>query len=381
MRLAIFTTSRADFGILLPLLKAIKKTKRFNLSLFVGGSHVDKNSDTIKEILNSKIYIKKKFEYSIKSDKKFDIVNSLSDATKKVNHIFKTQKFDAALVLGDRYELMSILVNCLIHNKPLIHLSGGEITTGAIDNQVRNMISKVANYHFVNSEIYKKNLIKMNENKKNIFNTGALNVDNMYNIRKDKNVNRRSIFKKFKLNLKKKLALFTLHPETLNFKKNSSNKSFKNILKILKDNNYQTIITGTNLDPGYFKILRKINENKTKKDIYFFNSLGTINYLSILKVADIIIGNSSSGIVESPYFKIPCINVDNRQNGRLRHKNIIDTKSDYKNLKSSLKKINSKKFRKNFKNYRYLFGKKGAAQRIVKIISKLSFDKKITVKI
>ena len=380
MRLAIFTTSRAEFGILLPLIKELNQSKKFKVLLFVGGGHLHKYSDSLNEIIKSKINIKRKFKYKVKSDKETDIVIAISSAIKKINNIFKNEIFDAVLVLGDRYELISILSNCLIHKKPLIHLSGGEITTGSIDNQVRNMVSKVASYHFVSSELYKKNLIRMNEKKRNIFNTGALNVDNMFNIRNDKKINKYYIYNKFNLNNKKKLAIFTLHPETLSGK-NNSHKSFKNILKILNLENYQIILTGTNLDPGYMKIVNETEKNKKNKNIHFYKSLGSYNYLSILKISDLIIGNSSSGIVEAPYFRIPCINIDNRQKGRYLHKNIIESKSDYKSLKLSFKKLKNKKFIKNLKNYKYIFGKKGAARRILKVLTKLKFNNDALVKI
>ena len=122
MRLAIFTTSRAEFGILLPLIKELNQSKKFKVLLFVGGGHLHKYSDSLNEIIKSKINIKRKFKYKVKSDKETDIVIAISSAIKKINNIFKNEIFDAVLVLGDRYELISILSNCLIHKKPLIHL-------------------------------------------------------------------------------------------------------------------------------------------------------------------------------------------------------------------------------------------------------------------
>ena len=169
-KIAIFTTTRSDISILTPLIKKIRKSKKINYLLFVGGTHLNKDyGSTKKEILSDKITIHGYFDYLVKGDSKKSLSLSLANAHAQINNLFTKHKFDYVCVLGDRFEKMAIVNNAIIYNKPIIHLHGGEITEGVIDNQIRNMISKASHLHFVICESYKKQLMKMGEKRNRIF--------------------------------------------------------------------------------------------------------------------------------------------------------------------------------------------------------------------
>jgi UDP-hydrolysing UDP-N-acetyl-D-glucosamine 2-epimerase len=369
--IAIFTTSRADFGILLPLIKKLNELKNIKSFLFVGGSHLSKKKgQTINEILQEKIKITDIFSSESTGSSNAEIINKEAKSLKKLNYIFEKYKFKIIIILGDRYELLNIIFLSLIHNKFIIHISGGEKTLGAIDNQIRNMISKAAHCHFVACINYKKNLIKMGEKPNTIYNTGILNVENMLLIKNNQKINRLKIFSDLGLNPKKKTAIFSLHPETINESKLSYFSQLMIVYKSLTRKKIQFILSGTNIDPGHIDF-EKFKKKIKYKDFKYFPSLGYYNYLSLLKNVDFVIGNSSSGIGETPFFKIPTINLGNRQQGRFKHKNIIDVSFKCKSIELAIEKCLSKKFNKNILKMKYRFGNKKVLFKMIKIIKNI----------
>lgn len=372
-KIAIFTTSRADFGILLPLIKKLNKLKYIKSHLFVGGSHLSKKKgETINEILKEKIKITYIYSTRLIGSTNKQIINREAETLKKLNFVFENYQFKIVIILGDRYELLNIVLLSLIHNKFIVHISGGEKTLGAIDNQIRNMISKAANYHFVACNNYKRNLIQMGEKPNTIFNTGILNIENMHSIKNNKKINRLKIFSDLGLDMSMKTAIFSLHPQTINDTKLSYLGQLMIIYKSLVKKNIQFILSGTNIDPGhndFEKFLKKINY----KNFKYFPSLGYYNYLSLLKNVDFIIGNSSSGIGEAPFFKIPTINIGNRQQGRFKHKNIINVDFEYKSIEQAIEKCLSKKFNYNISKMKFHFGNKKVLFKMIKIIKNINY--------
>ena len=339
INLAFFTSTRGDISIINPLLKEIQKDKRFNYKLYVHGTHLEKKFGyTINEIRKLNLKITKKFKSIYPNDSNYGISKSQEILSKKVNEIFKVDKFDAVVLLGDRIERIPIVTNCIIYNKLLFHLHGGEITKGSSDDIVRNIISKSSHLHFVICNQYKQNLIKMRESQKRIFNVGSLAID-------------KKLFKKDKNKNKKPLALLTYHPETISEKKFNWIKNLKIILKVLKKKNIETIITA----PGHEKDSEKnikFLENFTKNNNNFklFKSLGSKEYFRTMSKSSFVIGNSSSGIIETPYFRIPTINIGERQKGRFMHKSIINTLCKTKSIENSIDLALNKNFINKIEN-------------------------------
>lgn len=367
--IGIFTTTRAEFGLYIPLIKEIEKSNILNYKLFVGGTHLEKNhGNTINEIKNTGFIITATFKFlSDKSDSNA-LLKSLSIETNELARIFGTYEFDTVCVLGDRYELIPIIQAAQLYNKTVIHIHGGEQTEGAIDEQIRHMISKAAHIHFPACDEYAQNIRKLGEASWRICISGALAVDNMKSIeRKSKN----EIFEFLGLKFELPVALMTFHPETV--KSNISiDKQVNNIFEVLSDYNIQLVITSPNADTDRDIIHEIISDEINKNfDYHYFNSLGMINYHSLLPHCSFVIGNSSSGIIEVPFYNIPTINIGDRQKGRIRHKSILDTDYSIISIKAAIAKAMEPKFRSSLKNMKYEFGEGNAAKKMVDFLVNL----------
>ncbi len=371
-KIAIFTTTRSDVSILTPLMKRIQKTRRLDYLFFVGGTHLNKTyGNTLNELRNNRLKVHGHFNYLDKGDNKRNLSKSLATAHQKVNEIFSKHQFDIVCILGDRFEKLAIVNNAIIYNKPIFHLHGGEITEGAIDNQIRNMISKSSQLHFVICNEYKKNLIKIGEKKNNIFNYGSLAVDAIQNI---KIIKREILFKKLNLDHKLSTVILTYHPVTLENKISSANQ-IKNVLKILNKSNFQVVITA----PGH-ENERSIMEkyiylySRNNHKIKYIKSLGHNLLFNLIPQCEFMIGNSSSGLIEVPYFKIPTVNIGDRQKGRVMHKSIINCSYSSSSIQKAINKAMSPKFKKKIIKQKYLFGNGGSSKKIVNKILTIRID-------
>tara|TARA_B110000003_G_C16589922_1_gene511380 strand:+ start:291 stop:1427 length:1137 start_codon:yes stop_codon:yes gene_type:complete len=365
-KLAFFTSTRSDMTIFEPLLNEIKKSKNFEYLLFVHGTHLEKNyGNTIQDIKKLNFKVNSKFLSVNKMDNEFGLVKSLEMTQKGVNNIFNKYKFDSVIIMGDRIERLPVVSAALAYRKFIFHIHGGEITTGALDDQVRHMITKSAHLHFTICDTYKKNVLNMTEEKFRVHNVGSLGIERIF-----------KIFNTNKLNKnKKKQVVLTYHPETIenNF---SWNKNFSKIVKELNKFNFNVIITSPGHEKGTKKQIYFIKKLiKNKKNFSFVKSLGVNGYFETLNNSLFAIGNSSSGIIEVPYFKIPTINIGIRQNGRFFHKSIIQCNNDSSSIRKSIITANSKFFRSKLKNMKLYFGKGGASKKILNIIRKYSKNK------
>ena len=370
-KICIITGSRADYGILSFFLKKIQHDKDFDLKLIVTATHlVPKYGNTFKEILKDNIKIFKKVKLPLKDDSVFDISKATASGIIKYTEELSKIKPDLVLVLGDRFESLAFSIASLYLNLPIAHLHGGESTLAAIDDAIRHSISKMANFHFVSHINYKKKLINMGENPKNIFIIGSLGVEN---IKKVNLFDRAQIEKRLNLKLSSNNFLLTFHPETIGKNKIHQNiHSFSRmILKKFKD--AIIIITSPNIDMGNSKIFNKIISisKKNKKNIIFKKSLGKKMYFSILKHCRIVIGNSSSGVIEVPSFNIPTINIGDRQSGRIKAKSVIDCKNDIKSFKLALNKSLSKSFLREIKFSKNPYYKKNCSKNLINILKRI----------
>ena len=373
-KIAIFTTTRAEFGIISALLKAIDNADDIDYFLFVGGSHLaNEYGNTINEIKND-FQITDTFDFFLNEDSNYSLTKSLGIETFELANIFKTFDFDFCCILGDRFELLPIVNTAIVFKKPIIHLHGGEKSEGAIDEQIRHMITKAAHIHFASCKEYADNIRKMGEQKWRIFNVGALGIDNIVN---NKKISKNELFKQLKLDKNKQTVLMTYHPVTLEFKITPL-EQIKNIFSALSKFNFQIVITGSNVDVDSDVIMSFINDRtKENKNIHYFDSLGVIRYHSLIPYCEFVIGNSSSGIVEVPFFRKPTINIGDRQKGRLRHKSIIDTGYSEESVISGINKALSKEFRESIKTMKYKFGDGHTAERIVKILKDIKINEKL----
>jgi GDP/UDP-N,N'-diacetylbacillosamine 2-epimerase (hydrolysing) len=368
IKVAIFTTTRAEFGILSPLISKMMQDKDFEPLLFVGGTHLaTRHGNTIKEIIDEGFKISGIFDYLLNDDTSFSLGKSVGIAVIELAHIFKDYEFDFVCIVGDRFELLSVIINAILFKKAIIHIGGGETTEGAIDDQIRHMITKSAHLHFASCEEYARNIRKMGEQDWRVFKTGALGIENIINNPK---IPKDTLFKELNLNIEKPLVIMTYHSVTLEFDI-SPEKQIENVFSALKDYDVQLVVTSTNIDVDHGKIFnviqKKIEQNLNYVFVY---SLGMRKYLGLISYSEFVIGNSSSGIIEVPYFRIPTVNIGDRQNGRIRHASVIDTGYSVDSIKSGIDKALSKEFKASIKDMELKFGDGYTAKRMLDIIRK-----------
>lgn len=352
INIGAITTSRSDFGILSEILIRINSLKKYNLNLFVCGSHLNKNyGNTSKEI-------KKYIATKIINCKNIIFKNNEIDTPQSSRKLFveflkkiKNKNINYLIMLGDRYELLPIANVCLLLGIKIIHIHGGEVTKGAIDNKIRNSISMIADYHFVATKKSKTNLIKFGIEKKKIFLLGAPGLENINTFLLKKEY----LEKKFNFRFYKKNIILSFHSETLRL-----NQTIKNLNILCRSisffKNVRFIVTSPSADSKSIYIKKKLLElNRKNKNLIYFDSLGHREYLSFLKICKIIIGNSSSGIIEAPSLGTYTINVGIRQQGRERAKSVYDVEFNEKQIKSKINKLLKLK-KKNYKNpyFQYL---------------------------
>ena len=363
MKLAIFSSARSDFGILNNLILRLKKDKRFNPYLIIGGAHTSKifgnTIDEIKKLNIKKIFLRLKYSNS----KEYNILKSAELTLKKSNNILRKTKFDGAVILGDRYETMLFSFCCLFYKIPIIHLSGGSNTEGSIDDIFRFSISKMARIHLIETDFHKKNLLKIGL-RKNLYIVGAPALENINYKLKDirLSLNERNFLKEKKE--KKIIACF--HPETTKTLKENLN-NLKILIDFLNSKKHKIIFTFPNADEGFSEFI-KIIKKKLKKGSLIVPSLGIKKFHFFLKNCDLLIGNSSSGIVESCSFKIPCLNIGDRQKGRLAPSNVLHSDFKKKDIYLKYKTALSKKFLKKIKRISNPYEKKHTSRKICNYI-------------
>ena len=368
-KILFISSSRADYGLLRDVIIQTQKMNK-NTFLLVTGSHLSSSfGNTIFEIKNDKIknIIKKKL-----LENKFNDLSISKYVSKSINLTAEAiikKKPNVVVILGDRYELLGSAIAAMTFRIPIAHIHGGEVTYGAYDDSIRHSLTKLSHLHFPIHDKYKKRLIQLGEHPSTIFNYGGLGA---HSISEMKLLKKSQLEKKLKISLSNKIVLVTFHPVTL--EKNKSKFQIKNLIKFLNTlKNMEIIITSPNIDNESNILKKEFLKFQKKKGVYFFNSLGNKAYISLMKIAYFVIGNSSSGVLETPSFGTPTINIGNRQKGRIISKNIINSDYDYKSLYKAFQKMKKKQ---KITNNPFL--KKGTPTRIAKKI--LNFKYKIKKK-
>ena len=361
LNICTFTVGRSDIGLLSNILERLQHSSKFNSVIFVGSGHTSKTfGSTFKEIKNYRL---KNISYSKESLSKNILKNIISNIRFAEKSL--TKKFDACIILGDRYEMMAISLACINLDLPILHLCGGSYTEGSLDNIYRYNISRMSLAHFVETKYHKDNLIK-NNIKKNIFTIGAPSLEDFNKNLLQKN----EVEKKLKLKFvkEKKILVCCFHPNTL-LSVNRNAQDLIKFLEFLKKIDQNVIFTYPNADKGfaeYINILRKFSKSN---NFHLIKNLGKKLYFSILSFSDVMIGHSSSGIIESASFKIPVINLGERQKNRIASKNIVN--SNFDNIENNYNYITSIKFNTRLKNIKNIYYKKNTSKLFVNIIYKL----------
>lgn len=337
-RIAVVTATRAEYGLLYPVVKELRKYESDNLKiqLIVTGTHlVEEFGMTINDILNDGLRIDKEISIPVKTTKGIDIANNQAETLKSFSEEFFFNDYNAVIILGDRYEMLMVAIAAVDMHIPIIHLYGGDTTEGAIDECIRHSISKMSFLHFPTNEDSRRRIIQLGEDPNRVYNYGAPGIDNILKMEK---YSKEDALKSIGLNENCRYAICTYHPVTL------SNDDIENQILLFLDalsefNDIEFIITKSNADQGGSLINSILDREKTKRsNIYVFASLGLKKYLSLMKYAEVVIGNSSSGIMEAPAFHVPTVNIGERQKGRLQSSSVINCKTDKESIVEAIKK-------------------------------------------
>ena len=364
MKIGILTSSRADYGIYLPLLQKLKIDSFFELEIIAFGTHVSKKHGfTISDIVKDGYDKIHQINSLVDDDSKKGIATSYGNTILSFSDFWAIQKFDLVFCLGDRFEMSAAVQASIPFGVKLAHIHGGETTLGAIDNIYRHQITLASQIHFVASSIFYKKVSDITGDSKNIYNVGALSLDGLKKIDLPDWSDVRSLFDI----PNKEFILITFHPETIN---SDENKNYIEIIfETLNDlcKPHHLIITLANADTMGSLYRHSSRELKVKNpnNITLIENFGKYNYFAAMKASEMLLGNTSSGILEAASFGKYVINVGNRQLGRLRSNNVIDVSFDKNEIIESIKKINAnKEFKGENKYY-----KANSVNKIIKIIA------------
>ena len=366
MKICFITSTRADFGLLNNVIKKVRNKKKFKVQLIASGTHFSKKfGSTFKEINKSKSKINNKIILKYDSKGPASITSVMAKCLNEATKLFKTMKPDLVVVLGDRYEILAFSLSAYISKIPIAHIHGGEVTRGVLDDAFRHSITKLSHIHFVANREYRKRVIQLGENPKNVYVVGGLGADSIANT---KLISKKEIEKKFKIKFLKYYFLVNFQPETIS--KNKTKKQVKIFLSALhsfKNTNFIFTFPGADIENEIIirEIKRFIRKNNNS---YLFKSLGQKFFLSLLNYSNGMIGNSSSGLLEMPYFRKGTVNIGERQSGRLLSKSIINTEFNKLKIQKSIKKIISRKFLRKIQSINLPYGKPGASAKIANII-------------
>lgn len=378
-KICIFTGTRAEYGLLKPLIDELRTDNSVELQLIISGMHLSPEFGLTYREINLDGFSKvEKVEILLSSDTPVGISKAMGLGMISYAEALDRLKPDLLVGLGDRFELFSLASAALVQKVPFAHIHGGEVTSGAYDDAFRHSITKMSHLHFASTEIYRKRIIQLGENPNTVFNVGALGLDNM---KKMKLLSKKDLENSLNFLLDKPYFVVTFHPVTL--EKKNSEKQFKELLKALDEFKfYKFIFTKANADNDGRIINNLIDEYvaKNKDRAASFYSLGQLRYLSALKYAEMMIGNSSSGIIEMPFFKKPTINIGERQNGRIFPKSVIQCEPNQKSIITAVERGIDGKFRKSINQTISIYGNGTASKKIKKVITTIDLTKLIKKK-
>ena len=322
-KICVVTGTRAEYGLLRPLLLILKNDPEIELQLIVTGSHLSaQHGSTVNEIEADGFTPSAKLPVDLADDSKLGVAKVMAHTTSQIAESFSRLTPDVVVLLGDRYEILAAAQAALIIGIPVAHIHGGEVTTGAFDDSIRHAITKMSSLHFVAAQEYARRVVQLGEQPSSVFNVGSLGVEIAL---KTEPISREDLRKSLNIELNKPILLVTYHPTTRS--SDSVTAEIDQVLSALGNFSYCSIVfTGVNADPGNLAITNQIKEfvQAEPKSRSLHQSLGQHKYLSLLSLCDVVVGNSSSGIIEAPAFGKPTVNIGSRQNGRLRADSIID---------------------------------------------------------
>lgn len=378
-KISVLTATRAEYGLLKPIIAKLNAAEEFDVRIVVTGAHLSPEFGlTYREIERDGFIIDEKIEMLLSSDTPSSVTKSMGLAMIGFADYFEKFKPDLLIVLGDRYETLAVVIAAANQRIPVAHLYGGETTQGAIDESIRHAITKFSYLHFTSTEEYRRRVIQLGEEPERVFNVGAIGIENILN---EKLMSKEELGKELNIDLKKRpYAMVTFHPVTL--EENSAEKQIRALLEACREyGDINFIFTKANADEQGRVINRIIDEYAIKyENMAAFTSLGTVKYLSALKYCSIVIGNSSSGLMEAPVFGIPTVNIGDRQKGRIQASSVINCEPVKEDILRAIETALSDSFAKKAKETVSPYGDGHTSDKVIEVIKEYLLDKKIDLK-
>ena len=378
-RIGIMTGTRAEYGLLKSLMQEINKDNDLELYLIVSGMHLSPEFGmTYQEIEEDGFEINAKVEMLLSSDSPAGISKSIGLGVIGFADEFQRADLDMLILLGDRYEALSAAICAMVMRIPIAHLHGGEVTEGAIDEGIRHSITKMSYLHFTSTEQYRNRVIQLGENPERVFYVGALGVEN---IKKINLMTKEELERSIHFEIDENTVVVTYHPVTL--ENNTVEEQFLNLLKVLDRNpKIRMIFTNANADTNgriVNELIDKYAAQNSERACAFM-SLGQKRYLSALKYCRIVIGNSSSGIIEAPSFGKPIINIGDRQKGRICADSVINCGYTQQEIQQAMETALTEEFENKARNCRNPYEKENTAANIISVIKDYLLNDKIKLK-
>lgn len=375
-KIAVVTATRAEYGLLSPVIKELRKRENDGLrvDLIVTGTHLsEKYGRTIEEISDR---IDHKILISVASDTDADISSNQAEALVKFTELFLNERYDAVMLLGDRYETLAIAIAAGNTRTPIFHLCGGDTTEGALDEWIRHSITKISYLHFVTNEESRRRVIQLGEDPSRVFNYGSTSIDNILTVA---DMSKDEALESIGLE-DCNYALCTYHPVTM--EDGSVDEQLDKFLKATKAfPDLQFIITKSNADQGGARINELLDTVESEIDnLHVYTSLGVRRYLSLMKYSEFVLGNSSSGIIETPAFHVPTVNIGDRQRGRLQSESIVNCGTKADDIIAAIKVAMTEEHKKVCKNIVSPYGDGHAAKRIAEKSVEVVMDGGIDLK-
>ncbi|SEK49572.1 UDP-N-acetylglucosamine 2-epimerase (non-hydrolysing) [Colwellia chukchiensis] len=372
-KLAVFTGTRAEYSLLYWLLKFLQQDSQFDLQLYVGGTHLSAEyGNTIDEIIGDGFDVTATLDFLLPSTSPNATSKSLAMAISTSADVIATHRPDAIVILGDRYEAFGVAQAAMIAQVPIVHIHGGEITEGAYDDAIRHAITKLSHLHFTATESYRQRVIQLGELPQHVFNVGAPGIDS---IKKLSLFSRQEVRRYFDDKLDKPYFMVTYHPVTLS--KGGAVNGLKNLLQALtRFVDHQVIITYPNADSFGQDIIQHLEHyaQQHHERVFLVKNLGHQRYLSAVKHAEAVVGNSSSGIIEAPSLKVATVNIGDRQKGRVASQSVIHCQHDTDAIVDAITQACSAEFKSALPTMANPYGQGGASQAIYDTLKTVNWD-------
>lgn len=364
-KIAIITATRAEYGLLAPVIRELRtyENEGFRVEVIVTGTHLyTEYGDTIQEIKADHVRIDEIIEIPVNSQTALDISSNQAVALTEFTELFLKKRYDAVMLLGDRYETLAFAIAAGNTQTPIFHLAGGDTTEGAMDEWIRHSITKMSYLHFTTNEQSRRRVIQMGENPNRVFNYGSTSIDNIMML---SNMTRQEALESVGLS-DCRYALCTYHPTTMELEEVDA--QVEDFLRAIEHYpNIQFIVTKSNSDQGGSRINNRLDSAEKKtKNLHVYASLGAKRYLSLMRYAEFVLGNSSSGIIETPAFHIPTVNIGDRQRGRLQTQSIINCDTDEKAIVRAIGRAISAEMKQICEQTESPYGDGVAAKKIAK---------------